>query len=471
MLALKSGGQFEALIGKLEKQEGFTLTQVDNLSATLAELNRGDYRFFLSRMRSLGEGAAPLLRRLNRMAPLTDLIVMVDSPEELSGVAVDQLISEETTLAEMITAVREAVELRMLLDKIGMFGHSRNLRDAARRIQQVAPTDISVLISGPSGTGKELVARALHDNSPRCKAEFVSINCASIPESLLESELFGHERGAFTGADSARPGLFVQADKGTLFLDEIGEMHINLQAKLLRALETKSFLPLGARKPVKVDVRVVAATNRNLQQLVQEGGFRTDLYYRIGVIDFTMQRLAERPEDVLPIIARYLGQARAEINFSPDATSLLLDYGWPGNVRELTNFLQRLLLTSPKGEVSKETVASILERHGSREEHLPVATNVRPEESGFRLVYQALLNLADEVAGLKRMLGEHLAGQRSESEGAVAAMSESGELEAMEEKLIHEALRRHGGNRKQAASFLGIGERTLYRKLKKYGIS
>jgi transcriptional regulator with PAS, ATPase and Fis domain len=296
------------------------------------------------------------------------------------------------------------------------------------------------------------------------------VNCAALPENLLESELFGYERGAFTGADRKRGGLFEQADSGTIFLDEIGEMHLNLQAKLLRAIETKSFIPLGARKPVTVDVRVVAATNRDLQVLAQEGRFRPDLYYRIGVITIKLLRLAERPEDILPIVARTLRRVSGDVSFDPEATDLLLRYSWPGNVRELLNFLQRLLLAQPQGTVDRETVTDLLDRHGTTDRNLPVATGISTEESGYRLVYQALLNLANEVVDLKRMLSDFIDSQEETFAETPVATGSSGELAAMEKNLIREALDRFHGNRRQAAAHLGIGERTLYRKLKKYNL-
>lgn len=352
-----------------------------------------------------------------------------------------------------------------------MFGHSVNLKDAARRIRQVGPTDISVLITGPSGTGKELIARAIHSHSPRHQREYLSINCASIPESLLESELFGYEKGAFTGADKSEPGLLRQADKGTLFLDEIGEMHPRLQAKLLRAIDTRTFLPVGGRKPVTVDVRFLAATNRDLQREVDEGNFRADLYYRLSVISIKMTRLADRPEDILPIIAHNLHRLSSKLTFSPDATELLLRYSWPGNVRELTNFLQRLLVTVGEGEVSRETVASLLDEHGSRDHSLPVVTNIAPEETGYRLIYQALVNLANEVMDMKRLLQERLGKAVPDNSSGFSEQTSGDTLEEMEEQMIRDVLARTGGNRKRAASLLGIGERTLYRKLKKFNLT
>ncbi len=434
----------------------------------IAAIGKAPPKFIALDFEHLGAEAVPFVRRLNRQAPLTDIVLFArrSEPEDLG---IDCFVDKALPLDEMREVIAEAVAVRRLLDAAGMFGHSRNLREAARRIRQVAPTNISVLVTGPSGSGKELIARAIHENSPRREKEYISINCASIPEALLESELFGHEKGAFTGADRTQPGLLQQADGGTLFLDEIGEMHPRLQAKLLRAIDTRSFMSVGGRKNIAVDVRFIAATNRDLQQEVDAGNFRADLYYRLSVITIRMERLSDRQEDILPIIAHNLNRLKTKIRFSPEATDLLLRYSWPGNIRELTNFLQRLLVSNPAGEVGRETVDALLDQHRLNDRSLPVVTNLSSEESGYRLIYQALLNLANEVIDLKRLIHERL-GTDGASAQAVHTEQSAGELEIMEEQMIRETLQRVGGNRKKAASILGIGERTLYRKLKKFNL-
>ncbi len=471
LLAVVTEPQLEAVTDRLAKRLQIEITKVESVSAALQQLSAAGHDYLLASAPSLGEGALPLLRRLTRMTPLTDLFIVTAGGEPLE-VPLDLRLEQSQAVADIVTRVVAAIEQRRLLRTAGIYGHSDNLREVARRIAQVAPTEITVLVTGPSGTGKELVASAIHDNSRRSQKEFVSINCASIPETLLESELFGHERGAFTGADRKREGLFVAADGGSLFLDEIGELHSGLQAKLLRVLDNGTFIPLGANKPVRVDVRIIAATNRDLQQLVEDREFRADLYYRLGVINIGLQRLAERPEDILPIVAHYLDQLKTNLSFSPSATDLLLSYGWPGNVRELTNFLQRLLVTKPTGEVDREQVLALLDEHRAADRTLPVVTNIRPEESGFRLVYQALLNLANEVGELKQLIRDRLPEENLSSPGGsvTVATVADGEMALMEDQWIRDALRRYGGNRKEAAAALGIGERTLYRKLKKYSI-
>lgn len=469
LLFVQGGDLVDQLVTPLREDESISVHEAASINAAIRNLDPVKHKYLLLDFDFHESEALPFLRRVRRQTPLTDVIALQSQQDAEPGL-IDFAIDKSLTTGEMRKLLKDAFEIRLVLDDAGMVGHSENLKDAARRIRQVGGTDVSVLVTGPSGTGKELVARALHYNSPRRDNEFVSINCASIPETLLESELFGYEKGAFTGADHKQIGLFQQAHKGTIFLDEIGEMHPRLQAKLLRAIDTKTFIPVGGRKGVSVDVRIVAATNRDLQSEVDNGNFRADLYYRIGVITIRMLRLAERTEDILPIIANYFGRLKRQVGFSPEATELILRYGWPGNVRELTNFLQRILITDPKGEITKETVSGLLDRQAMSDRSLPVVTNVAPEETGYRLIYQALINLANEISEMKKLLNNHFAADDANEHKAIEVLNEGGDLEEMEEKLIRETLAKVGGNRKKAAMLLGIGERTLYRKLKKYNL-
>jgi two-component system response regulator FlrC len=231
---------------------------------------------------------------------------------------------------------------------------SRALFDLARR---AAAGRSTILVTGPSGAGKEVMARFLHDESPRCQRPFLAINCAALPEAMLEALLFGHERGAFTGALGSAPGLFRAADGGTLFLDELGEMPLSLQAKLLRAVELGEILPLGASLPVKVDVRLVAATNRDLAAEVEAGRFRADLYWRLAVFPLALAPLADRPADILPLAAMGLRRLGATPLVSERALELLVGHSWPGNVRELSNLLERALILSGGGPIDAEHLA------------------------------------------------------------------------------------------------------------------
>ncbi len=264
---------------------------------------------------------------------------------------------------------REVDELRAEVGRrynVGnIVGRSEPMQEVFRTVSMVAPLRTTVLITGESGTGKELVAKALHYQSPRAGRPMTAINCAAIPESLIESELFGHEKGAFTGADARKLGLFELANESTIFLDEIGELHPNVQAKLLRVLETGEFIRVGGSRAVSTDVRVVAASNRNLEEGSRDGSFRADLYYRLNVVSMHLPPLRERRDD-LPLLVRHFAQAKAaelgipERTFAPKTIDLLLRYRWPGNVRELENLVERLLVLATTGPVTPEELPAVM---------------------------------------------------------------------------------------------------------------
>ncbi|EFE7676443.1 sigma-54-dependent transcriptional regulator [Escherichia coli] len=316
-----------------------------------------------------------------------------------------------------------------------LVGECRVMRQLKRLISRIAPSPSSVMVVGESGTGKEVVARAIHKLSGRRNKPFIAINCAAIPEQLLESELFGYVKGAFTGASAnGKTGLIQAANTGTLFLDEIGDMPLMLQAKLLRAIEAREILPIGASSPIQVDIRIISATNQNLAQFIAEGKFREDLFYRLNVIPITLPPLRERQEDIellvhyfLHLHTRRLGSVYPGI--APDVVEILRKHRWPGNLRELSNLMEYLVNVVPSGEVIDSTL-------------LPpnLLNNGTTEQSDVTEVSEAHLSLDD--AG-----------------GTV--------LEEMEKQMIREALSRHN-SKKQVADELGIGIATLYRKIKKY---
>ncbi|EPU8640093.1 sigma 54-interacting transcriptional regulator [Escherichia coli] len=315
-----------------------------------------------------------------------------------------------------------------------LVGECRVMRQLKRLISRIAPSPSSVMVVGESGTGKEVVARAIHKLSGRRNKPFIAINCAAIPEQLLESELFGYVKGAFTGASAnGKTGLIQAANTGTLFLDEIGDMPLMLQAKLLRAIEAREILPIGASSPIQVDIRIISATNQNLAQFIAEGKFREDLFYRLNVIPITLPPLRERQEDIellvhyfLHLHTRRLGSVYPGI--APDVVEILRKHRWPGNLRELSNLMEYLVNVVPSGEVIDSTL-------------LPpnLLNNGTTEQSDVTEVSEAHLSLDD--AG--------------------------GTLEEMEKQMIREALSRHN-SKKQVADELGIGIATLYRKIKKY---
>ncbi len=341
-----------------------------------------------------------------------------------------------TRLARVVEASklrRTNAELRRQLDKRygfeGIIGHSAPMQRVFDILRQVSSTHATVLILGESGTGKELVARAIHTNSPRKEKPFVAINCAALSQSLIESELFGHLKGAFTGATSAKDGVIVYADGGTLFLDEVGDMPLETQAKLLRVLETREVQPVGGAATRKVDIRLVAATNHDLREEVKKGAFREDLLFRLQVVAIELPPLRQRPGDVPMLIDHFLHElaeehGRTVRGITPEARALLVRYDWPGNVRELRNAIENMVLLSRSEVLGIEDVP----------EHVKQATGAGRGPEGTL-----------ELAG--RSLAE------------------------LERAAIQANLELVGGNRQKAARLLGIGERTLYRKIKEYGLA
>ncbi len=418
-----------------------------------------------------------IIRKIRMRAPVTDIwrVALTDRhitvEEELQF---DGTIDFREGKEAVAAKIQKIIYQKGLLKKFNLVGRSEKLKAVAETIEKIAPTDISVLIIGPSGSGKELVARAIHENSHRKEKRFVAVNCGALAEGVLESELFGHEKGAFTGSVGKREGLFVQADGGTIFLDEIGETKPDMQVKLLRVLEDGIFNPVGGDKPVRSDVRAIAATNRDLLEAIHEGHFREDLYFRLGVIKINLASLYERREDILPLLCHFSTKEKLK-GFSESAIDLLLRYDWPGNVRQLRNFVARMGALHPGGEISKHEVEQFIAEQGMTQKHLPVATGHTPEEAGHELIYRALLSLGSEIRMLRDLITANLPSrQEFEAEGTPQNEGESGSdstMRKMERDLIESALRDSGGNRKSAARKLGIGERTLYRKLKKYNLS
>ncbi|MDZ4724468.1 MAG: sigma-54 dependent transcriptional regulator [candidate division Zixibacteria bacterium] len=359
-----------------------------------------------------------------------------------------------------------------LLKSYGIVSRSPLMKVLARTISRVAPSDISVLIVGPSGSGKELVAKALHADSTRSKNPFVAINCGALAEGILESELFGHEKGAFTGSVGKRDGLFHKAEGGTIFLDEIGETKPDMQVKLLRVLEDGAYYPVGSSSPKRANVRVVAATNRDLTEAISERQFREDLYFRIGVVKIILPPLLNRKQDIQPLL-EYFWRDEPDLQCAESALELLGRYDWPGNIRQLKNFALRMAALKPPGLVRAEDVERFLDEQRSTSTHLPVATGRTVEAAGQELMYRAILSLGNEVRTLRDLITSNLPSQNSGYNNHATGMSveTTSTMDGMEKTLIAKSLAETNGNRKEAARRLGIGERTLYRKLTKYNLS
>jgi DNA-binding NtrC family response regulator len=351
-------------------------------------------------------------------------------------IVIKRAIRSRAVEAEVV-ALKTQVSDRYGLENI--IGRSAVMKPVFETIRQVAPTRATVLIEGESGTGKELVGRAIHHLSGRPKSKLVTVHCAALSEQLLESELFGHERGAFTGAMERRIGRFEEADGGTLFLDEIGEIDLNTQVKLLRAIGERTIERLGSNKPIKVDVRVVAATNKDLSEMVREGTFRDDLFFRLNVVSIAMPPLRTRKEDIVLLVDSFLKEfaeenGKAPMELTAEAMQLLLDYDWPGNVRELRTVIEHGVVMSNTPKI------------GVR--HLP---NFLRDDS---------------LRDLRGAPGK----ARTAASSPMAATPEDLNLAKMEERLIRLALDRTGDHRTEAAKLLGISRRTMQRKLKEMGM-
>ncbi|MCX6141067.1 MAG: sigma-54 dependent transcriptional regulator [Candidatus Kapabacteria bacterium] len=390
--------------------------------------------------------------------------------------------------------------LKQLALRFGLIGQSDGMVQAMSRLLQVAPTDLSVLITGETGTGKEVFAHAVHDLSVRKKSAFVSVNCGAIPETLLESELFGAEKGAFTGSVEQRRGFFETAHKGTIFLDEIGEMPIGTQVKLLRILESGEFSRLGSSDVHKVDVRLVAATNRDLAYEVRQGRFRQDLFFRLNSVNIHLPPLRQHPDDI-GLLVEYFGQRVADKNsiaykgIDPRAEQVLTALPWPGNVRELRNLIETMITLEQGARITEEIVLRYLpapsqnELLGAPSTALMRLTDVQQRttaEADMQMMYRTLLQLSSDVAEVKTVLRHLLSmsnipvdvphDQRTQEAPTptqpimTEPVHEELELSNLERKAIETALRRTQGNRRESAKMLGISERTLYRKIDEYGL-
>lgn len=384
------------------------------------------------------------------------------------------------------------IDISAVKKNFRIIGNNNKLNEAVGIAVRVAPTDSTIVITGESGVGKDVFARIIHQNSRRKQNNYVAVNCAAIPEGTIESELFGHIKGSFTGADKDRKGYFAEADKGTIFLDEIGELPITTQSKLLRILENGEIIPVGSSKAIKVDVRVVAATNVNLYKAVEKGKFREDLYYRLNQVVINVPSLRERREDI-PLLFRYFSREHADkyqvprINLSQEATEYLKNYRWKGNVRELKNIAERISIL----EMNRDIDLPTLQKYIPILEKLPMISEQREEttegrDDVIRMVLQNhkdVLELRNEVEQLKNFVRQLLETTNLQQKSLLLPSNEEEEFITMEEAqptqnlkdiertAIIEALERNNGKRGLAAKELGFSERTLYRKITEYGLN
>ena len=405
-------------------------------------------------------------------------------------------------------------ELQRIKQRYNIVGNCDALNHALDVALQVAPTDLSVLIVGESGVGKEIIPRLIHDNSPRRREKYFAINCGSIPEGTIDSELFGHEKGSFTGAIGESEGYFGVANKGTIFLDEVGELPMATQARLLRVLETGEYIRVGGTKVMKTDVRIVAATNVNIQKAISENRFREDLYYRLNTIPIQMPSLRDRGNDIILLFKLFALQMAEKyrlpkITLTEDAKQVLLKYKWPGNVRQLKNITEQMSVLSEQREITAQDLRHFIPEdpestmlatiNGGSSEH----SYENEREMLFKVIYDTRNSLADmrrEISALRKQLDDanelnsNILARTTPTQQIPAVFGDGNNpaitpptgiqdavaeeikepetlnLENLGRQMIEKALERNGGNRKKAAQELGISDRTLYRRIKQYGL-
>jgi two-component system response regulator AtoC len=500
VLVVDDDAQIRDLLADLLKENGYEPRRAKTAAAALEAVAKQRPDLVLMDVKLPDQDGLDLLRQMKREHSELEIIVMtafggsssaikamehgaydyVTKPFEIDDLlATLRRVFEHHDMASEVSALR--LELgKSAADRERIVGNSKPMFEVYKLIGKVAGSDATVLISGESGTGKELVAEALHRASRRNPHPLVKVSCAALPESLLETELFGHEKGSFTGAMTMRKGRFEGANKGTIFLDEIGEMTLGTQTKLLRILQEREFERIGSNIPIKVDIRVIAATNRNLADEVDDGRFREDLYYRLNVIHIHMPPLRDRMEDIPQLVEHFLSKYRAKPEAIPtaiseEAVATLMEHDWPGNVRELENAVERAVVLSRGATIMPE--------------HLPLAES--PASAGGRNRSRKGAARAAASDGDRADAGDTggavavpvgAAGAAGGSNGAVAS-SDSSEtngaatngtfkeaVESLEKRLIAEALSRNGGNRSKAAEELGIYRRLLYAKMREYGL-
>ncbi|MGB2780758.1 MAG: sigma-54 dependent transcriptional regulator [Phycisphaerae bacterium] len=436
--------QAEAMAEAL-RRAGHTCTVVTDGRQALERLATDAFDLVVTDLVMEGADGMEVLRRAKQEDAQTEVILVtghgtIETAVQAIRQGAYDYITKPLNVGDLRNRAAKALEHRRLLRRTeqlsqqlqerfgfeGIIGHSPAMQRVIQTCRQVAPTDATILIEGESGTGKELVAKALHNNSLRKDKNFVALNCAALSEGILESELFGHEKGAFTGAVARRRGRFEHADGGTLFLDEVGDMPASTQIKLLRVLEDGEIVRVGSNEPIQVDVRLLSATNQDLDELVKRGKFREDLYFRLRVVRVTLPPLRERHEDIPLLTEHYVRQLADEhrrpiSGITPEAQRVLAGYDWPGNIRELINTLETMVLLAPGETLQVE--------------------DIPPE-------IQPCLSAPTD-----------------------AALTPGMSLEDAERLLIVRTLERTGGNRQQTAKVLGIGERTLYRKIQDYGLA
>ena len=453
---------------------GHGVTGANGGPSALSELERAHFNLVVSDLRMQPMDGLELLGEIRARQPQLPVLLMtaygdVDKAvAAMRGGACDFLMKpfEPETLLECVR--RYAAAPPEADEAIAEDSRTRQLLALAAR---VAESDATVLLTGESGVGKEVIARYIHHHSPRSAAPFVAINCAAIPENLLEATLFGYEKGAFTGAQSGQPGKFEQAQGGVILLDEISEMPLGLQAKLLRVLQEREVERVGGKKPISLDIRVLATSNRDMEQEIARGRFREDLYYRLNVFPLFIPPLRERPDDIVPLARYFLAgharQTKRQVRFSPEAESLLRHYPWPGNVRELENSAQRALILTPGDTISAETIRLCLPRWQDESNGCECGSGNNEYPPGLPATIGTFAASSPSVAG-KDVARPFTAANFAAPPAPANPASPSANMRDFEREHILAILRDMGGSRKKTVEKLGISERTLRYKLQQY---
>jgi DNA-binding NtrC family response regulator len=485
---------------KLLEDEGWQTIRSNTVGPARKLLSRGLDLVVLDEA-SLTEAAREMGPEISKLEKPPGIFAVLSSskPPHTPDLSPDAYLSRPVAGSQLRQALARIANGRNSANTPRILGRSADIQQVRQVIDQIAPTPVNVLITGESGTGKSLIAEVIHEQSPRASGPFLILNCGAIPETLLESELFGHERGAFTDASSRREGIFESADGGTVFLDEIGEMSLSAQVRLLHVLETKEFTRLGSSDTIRADVRMIAATNQDLGKAVAEGRFRRDLFYRLKVVEVRVPPLRSRPEDVPILFARFNESLSEEhgvppVEVLPDGMEALRRYRWPGNIRELRNLVERLMVLAVDRRVGGADIGAYLHDNDYRpaepNQTLPVHLGKTPEESSRDLLYWAILEVARDIKELKAyLLGQGTEVQPmpvygdespvidratevefSESINGTSDNNDVRPMREVERDAIVQALRITDGHRKQAARLLHMAERTLYRKIRQYGL-
>lgn len=462
ILLIEDDARLAQNLSDVLKEDGFTVTISHRGDEGLRRASDQPCDVVLTDLRLPGMGGLELVQQLHDTQPRLPVVLMtahgsIETAIEATKLGAYDYLQKPFEMPALLGLLHRAVEASRLMhepvslpdapaeSRTALVGNSQAMQEVCKEIGRVAGKPVTVLIRGETGTGKELIARAVYQNSPRSKAPFIAINCAAIPENLLESELFGHERGAFTGAEQRRIGRFEQANKGTLFLDEIGDLPANTQVKLLRVLQQQTFQRVGGSEAITVDVRVIAATHRNLEKMIEEGKFREDLFHRLNVVCLQLPPLREHREDIPILVQHFLRKYAVDFGIEcpsicSEALAMLQAEFWPGNVRELENIVRRLLLLARGFSINAESVRQILAGRNVE------ASPAKPSFSAFAA------NLLSRA-------------QRGELQDAHRRMMEEAERE-----VITQAIMLAEGNQAKAARWLGLSRLTVREKLKQLGL-